>query len=325
MSKISVVIPLYNRARHIQRAISSVLVQTYRDFEIIVVDDGSTDGGGDIVRQITEPRLRLITQANAGVSAARNRGIQESSCELIAFLDADDEWMPNHLGALMALRNKYPEAGIYATAYRFCEGKKNWRPAFVHCVADPHGGLLEDYFQSALGPPPVWTSAVMIPKRVFIEVGHFPVGVKRGQDLNTWVRIALRYRVAWSPVEGAIYHLSSDNRACRVTPANLDPDAAFTIPIEEFLRSGVQPVTSRRHVEAYCAVQRFKYAILCCLNGKRSWALSHIARSGASPAFSKQRMFLQCIVWLPAWLIKTVMRVKTAMHIKLNLLRLRVP
>lgn len=323
MPKISVVIPLYNKARHIQRAVSSVLAQTYPDFELIVVDDGSTDGSGDVVRRVTDPRIRLITQANAGVSAARNRGVTEAKTDLVAFLDADDEWLPCFLDTAMKLQARYPEAGMYATAYRFCEGEKIWRPAFAHCVTDPHGGLLEDYFRAALGPPPVWTSAVMIPKHVFTEVGLFPVGVRRGQDLHTWVRIALRYRVAWSPIEGAIYHLSSDNRACRVIPANLDPDAIFTIPIEEFLRSDIQPVTSRRHVEEYCTAQRLKYAILCCLNGKRSWALSHIARTRASSAFGKQRMFLQCIVWLPAWLIKVIMHIKTAMHIKQNLLHLR--
>lgn len=320
--RVSVVVPLYNKARHIQRAISSVLAQTYQAFEIIVVDDGSTDGGGDIVRQITDLRLRLIPQTNAGVSAARNRGIQESSCELIAFLDADDEWMPNHLETLMALRSRYPESGMYATAYRFCEGKKTWRPAFTHCVTDSEGGLLEDYFRSAFGPPPVWTSAVMIPKSVFNETGCFPVGVRRGQDLWVWAQIALRYRVAWSPVEGAIYHLSSDNRACLVVPANLDPEAAFVAPIEEFLRSGVQPVTSRYYVEEYCVFHRLRYAILCYLRGERSWALSHISKTRASLMFRKQRMLLQCIIWLPSWLIKAVMRLTSAMHIKINFLHL---
>lgn len=321
--EVSVVIPLYNKARHIARAIDSVLAQVYRDFEIIVVDDGSTDGSSDIVRQITDPRLRLITQANAGVSAARNRGIQESSCELIAFLDADDEWMPNHLETLIALRSKYPEAGIYATAYRFCEGKKTWRPAFVHCVADPEGGLLEDYFQAALGPPPIWTSAAMIPKHVFTEAGLFPVGMRRGEDLHTWARIALRYRIAWSPVEGAIYHFSADNRACSLASVNLDPDAALTVPIEDFLRSSIQPVTPRSRIEEYCDIQRLRCAISCCLDGKRSWALTHIARTYGSSVCRKKKLFLQCIVWLPAWLLRGVMRIKTMMRIKPNLLHLR--
>ena len=318
MPRVSVVIPLYNKVRHIQRAINSALVQTYQDFELIVIDDGSTDGGGDVVRQVKDSRIRLITQPNAGVSAARNQGVAEAKTDLVAFLDADDEWMPNHLATVMELRNTYPEAGMYATAYRFCKDGKTWRPAFVHCVADPQGGFLEDYFQAAFGPPPIWTSAVMIPKHVLAEVGHFPVGMKRGEDMNTWARIALRYRVAWSPVEGAVYHFSVDNRACSLTPVNLEPEAAFTVPIEDFLRSGLQPLTLSRHIEEYCVAQRFRYAILCCLDGKRSWALAHIARTRGSSVFHKKKMLLQCIVWLPAWFLKGIMRIKSVMRIKPN-------
>ena len=89
---ISVVIPLYNKEKYIKRAIESVLNQTFQKFEIIVVNDGSTDKSAEIVQNIKDPRIRLINQKNAGVSAARNRGIQEAKYEYIAFLDADDFW-----------------------------------------------------------------------------------------------------------------------------------------------------------------------------------------------------------------------------------------
>jgi glycosyltransferase involved in cell wall biosynthesis len=116
--KVSVIIPLYNKAPFIRRALDSVLAQTFSDFEIVVVDDGSTDGGGDIVRACPDPRVRLITQANAGPGPARNRGIAASAGEFLAFLDADDEWLPGFLGKSVALLEKYgPEVASVSSGY----------------------------------------------------------------------------------------------------------------------------------------------------------------------------------------------------------------
>ena len=94
---ISVVIPLYNKAKTVACTLATVQAQTYSDYEIVVIDDGSTDGSADVVRSINDSRIRLFSQPNAGVSAARNRGIEESRGDFVAFLDADDEWKPDYL------------------------------------------------------------------------------------------------------------------------------------------------------------------------------------------------------------------------------------
>ena len=120
---ISVIIPLYNKARYIGRALDSVFAQTYHDYEIIVVDDGSTDNGGEIVRQYSDTRLRMICQANAGPGAARNRGIGESSAGFLAFLDADDEWMPEFLQKSLAMLRNNPDCGLTASAYLLGEDR----------------------------------------------------------------------------------------------------------------------------------------------------------------------------------------------------------
>ena len=97
MTNVSVIIPLHNKGKYIGRALNSVFAQTHEDFEVVVVDDGSSDHGPDIVRQYTDKRLRLIQQENAGPGAARNRGIREAKGQYVAFLDADDEWLPDFL------------------------------------------------------------------------------------------------------------------------------------------------------------------------------------------------------------------------------------
>ena len=110
---------MYNKKKYISRAVNSVLKQIYTNFELIVIDDGSTDNGANEVQKNKDNRIKIIHQNNQGVSAARNRGIDEAKGELVAFLDADDEWKHNFLVTIITLREKYPQAGAFATAYEF--------------------------------------------------------------------------------------------------------------------------------------------------------------------------------------------------------------
>jgi glycosyltransferase involved in cell wall biosynthesis len=197
---ISVVMPLYNKERELKRAIQSVLVQTIDDYELIVVNDGSTDKGPEIVAEMKDPRIRMIHQSNGGVSAARNRGIEEARSDLIAFLDADDEWLPNFLETITRLRSAFPICNVFATKYLYCyrEGKTRV-PALRGIPERPWEGVLTNYFAIASkSDPPLWTSAVAVTKRAISSVGGFPVGISSGEDLLTWARLALRYSIAYS-------------------------------------------------------------------------------------------------------------------------------
>lgn len=305
---VSVVIPLYNKSRYITRAINSVLAQTHKNFELIVVDDGSTDNGKEVVRQVADPRLRLITQDNAGASAARNRGIQEARAELVAFLDADDEWLPEFLEIVMGLHERHPEAGMFATAYRCCAGEKTWHPIYIDCPNSHNGGLLADYFSSSIYSTPVCSSAVMIPKQVLRVIGLFPVGISRGEDLNTWARIAFRYRVAWSPMVGAIYHLSANNRAC-----NFDwvgPDIGVASAIEDFLKSGEVSVSSREFIEEYLRHGRIGSAMACILTGKHFLALELLEKSRETKIFRMKWMFVSCMARIPLPILRFAISIK---------------
>lgn len=114
---ISVVIPLYNKRGLVSQTIATVLAQTYNGYEIVVVDDGSTDGSIDEVKAIADPRIRIVSRQNGGVAAARNTGIKHARGEFVAFLDADDRWSPQYLETQTALAQKYPSCDVFGTLY----------------------------------------------------------------------------------------------------------------------------------------------------------------------------------------------------------------
>ena len=210
---ISVVIPLYNKALYIERALRSIQRQTYEPFEIIVVDDGSSDDGGSIVRKFEMKGLRLISQRNLGVSAARNRGMYEANADLVAFLDADDEWLPCHLDTLARLIAAFPDKGLYSTMHFVKEGKDIIAPASP--FSDNAGFcVVENFFASlAVGLSLVNSSTAVVSRTRALEVGGFPAGVRRGEDIILWARLFLLAGMAHAPIRTAIYHRDALNRS----------------------------------------------------------------------------------------------------------------
>ena len=196
---ITVVIPLYNKESSIARALDSVLAQTYQDFEVVVVDDGSTDDGAAVVEQYTDSRIRLICQANAGVSAARNRGIEEANGEYVAFLDADDEWLPEFLEEIVALQQEFLDCRAFATNYIInSRGVKS--PTILRKIPiQGEHGVLSNYFEVAsCSHPPVCSICVCIERELLQHIGGFPLGITSGEDLLTWARIAVHTHWAYS-------------------------------------------------------------------------------------------------------------------------------
>ena len=226
--KFSVIIPLYNKAPYIRKALESVLAQTYTDYELIIVDDGSTDGSFTIAKQFIDERLKikgtedevkgyrlkvkgkknsgaetngyklspinykLIRQANSGVSAARNAGVAQAHAVYIAFLDADDWWEPTYLDRMAQLIEDYPDAGLYACNYIY------YKPGKMHVALNVPTGYInypKAYYES--GVMPITSITAIIPRNVYDEMGGFPLGIKLGEDFLLWSKIALRYPVAF--------------------------------------------------------------------------------------------------------------------------------
>lgn len=214
---ISIVIPLYNKGKLVERALASVAAQGFRDYEVVVVDDGSTDGSGDIVRRFASERgmagVRVIAQPNAGVAAARNRGIAEARGAYVAFLDADDEWKPGHMVALHDLAARYPQCDVFATNYENLMADGRTVPNMLrHLPFDGATGVIDNYFvMAAESNPPLWTSAVMARKEALQAVGGFLPGIKSGEDLLTWARLAVNGGIAYCRKPSAVYHRGHSN------------------------------------------------------------------------------------------------------------------
>ena len=185
---VSVIIPTYNRGWIIREAIESVLAQTFTDFELIVVDDGSTDDTSEILDEFGDA-IKVLRQSNRGVSAARNRGLEASTGRWIAFLDSDDLWLPQKLSRQVDFFNAHPDALICQTEEQWIRNSRRVNPKLRHRKFS--GMIFERSLELCLVSP----SAVMIRKRLFSEVGLFDESLPACEDYDLWLRVSARFPV----------------------------------------------------------------------------------------------------------------------------------
>jgi len=299
--KFSVIIPLYNKGPYIARAIESILKQTIQDFEIIIIEGGSGDNGPMIVKEFNDPRIHFFEQSGKGVSNARNEAVNFSKNDFIAFLDADDEWMPTHLETILRLIEKYPEAGMLTTAWKIypADGKLRW--ANFQSIPDaPWEGLLPDYFRSgSIGDSPVLTSVVVIPRGIFHEMGGFPEGYWYGEDVDLFGKIALKYPVAFSWEFGAIYHVDASNRACNIEiPRNYEEPFVKTARVA-LMNSDVRPDLVES-VNEYIAKKEI-YRAYCNLHDGNLKTAQVILKQCTTKLRNNEKMKLLILVKFPVY------------------------
>lgn len=213
--KFSVIIPLYNKGPYIEKALRSVFAQSFTDYEIIVVDDGSKDDSASIAESVlaeSAAPYQLIRQENAGVSMARNNGVARSRGDYLCFLDADDWWDPAFLEEMSKLIEEFPDAGIYGTSYTIVnETKHKTRVAPIGVEPGFEKGYINycQVYAKTLAMP-LTSITVAVPRMVFDKMGGFPQGIKLGEDFLLWVKIALKYQVAFLNKPLAYYNQDSN-------------------------------------------------------------------------------------------------------------------
>jgi glycosyltransferase involved in cell wall biosynthesis len=215
-SQISVVIPLYNKAAEIEQALRSVVEQSLSVGEIIVVNDGSTDSSKEVVERFIaahpDAGIRLINQKNSGVSAARNRAIEEAKGSYIALLDADDWWLPNYIAEVCRMMEYYPDADAYSTAFDIVTNKRHTRAAVP--TTEGYISPAEEALKSRY---PIIPSTATLRREMVLKCGGFPEGMRIGEDQWLWVRMMQQGAIfAFSPMALVRYSLSASNRSAAI-------------------------------------------------------------------------------------------------------------
>ena len=309
--RLSVVIPLYNKQGQIARTLDSVLAQTVRDIEVVVVDDGSTDGGPAVAAACGDPRVRLHRQANAGVSAARNQGVALARCPLVAFVDADDAWYPDHLERLWRLRLAYPAAVAWAANYEIVEAGGRRAPGVRPETGPPLLLTPENFYRIALRGSPVCSSAVMVDKGALLAAGGFPVGVRLGEDLDTWIRLLFRGPIAFDPRPGACYHADGDDRALvrHAPPARY----VFFDTGEAWRRAHPEAVQAGADMEEFHNFFRISHAHHQIKWGDKA-AGRAVLQACRTEAFAAERRRLLRMSRLPQWAYQGLARLRRALR-----------
>jgi glycosyltransferase involved in cell wall biosynthesis len=293
--RISVIIPLYNKRDYIIRCLESIRAQTVSDFEAVVIDDGSTDGGADVAETMRDPRIRVIRQPNAGPGAARNRGLQETSGDLVAFLDADDEWRPGFLEAMLRLASVYPNSGFFATGYRRTFGLDYDREITL-ASADGSSIEISNYLEWATEGDFLSSSSIAVRRGVLSQVGYFQENEPLGEDVDLWVRIGIRYRLAFEPAILAIYHSESTGGSferCRSRP----PYPPVVRTLRRLLREGRLPASAQGTAESYIDLRLLQYAFRLLHLGDREGLLELLRReTWKTPRFAREARVLQMAV-----------------------------
>lgn len=252
MPLFSVIIPLYNKANYIKKTLKSVLNQSFGDYEIIIIDDGSTDVSLEIIQQFSDSRIHVYKQENKGAAAARNFGLKNSTGMLIAFLDADDYWFPNHLEVLKNLYYDFQNCGMYCSLYKIKTTHKHFQEISFRGIQTGFRGIVTNYFYSNKPFRISWTSSLALKKEVLEKFSGFNENITNGEDVELWTKIGIKYPVALSNKTTAIYNF---NTTSSLTKQNIN--SMKLMNFKQFKKEE----TNNIYLKEFLDLHRFFYAI----------------------------------------------------------------
>lgn len=294
MSFFSIVIPVYNKEKFVAKTLKSVLAQTFTDFEILIINDGSTDESETIIFDFKDPRIRYFSKQNEGVSVARNFGIEKAVSEYICFLDADDYWYPNFLEIMNQYIQKFPDEKIFASAIEIETNKKTF-PAHYSFVKNGDFEIV-NFFDASKKEAVIWTSSVCIHREVFDKAGIFDTQLKVSEDTDLWIRIGLHYKIVfiWTILARYVFDEKSISRSM---------DYIFE---EAFFKKYAAEEKRNRSLKKYMDLNRFSTAIKYTLNGDATNSQKIYSQIDLKNLSWKKSILLQ----FPPILLKILLKIK---------------
>jgi len=310
--KISVIIPAYNAAKWIRRAIDSALGQRLSPIEIIVVDDGSSDDTSEVCMRYGE-QIRLIQQENAGAAAARNRGVAEARGDWIAFLDADDEWLPHRLEAQWMLLQKHPDILWAAGAYAVYRGGKC---RFVRNLPKDipwQDGSVDAYALLGAGSGIIWTGTVLLRREVWNDIGGMDTNLRESEDRDMWLNVASRCRdLVYVTEPVARYHVLAATNLTSTTIARRDL-SSVKLARKHMATLSSLPPDAQTAVRAHLRDSLIGLASAAIQQGVPDMARTVIAEIeelglGPIPVSLQRSLRIPAWIWIAQWQMRTKLR-----------------
>lgn len=295
MAFFTVIIPLFNKENFIESTLKSVLNQSFIDFEVLIINDGSTDKSKEKVLKFKDTRIHYFYKENGGVSAARNFGIEKAQSDYITFIDADDYWYPDFLQEMFENSNRFPELKVFSAAIEI-ETFKKVIPSSYSIVKTGDCEIV-NYFEASFQETVICTSCAVFHKSVFEKTGHFDINLKSGEDTDMWIRIGLNYPIlfSWRIMARYVYDAKS-----------LTKNHQTTINSFDFSKYTLLEKTNPS-LKKFLDLNRFSLAIKSKIIGENEHFLVFYKGIDLENMSLKKRILLK----LPVYILKPLIDLKT--------------
>ncbi|MCB0398161.1 MAG: glycosyltransferase family 2 protein [Winogradskyella sp.] len=291
----SVIISVYNKEKYIKPTIESVINQIYRNFELIVVNDGSTDNSLDVINSIKDHRIKVISTLNQGASQSRNTGMQAASNPFIALLDGDDLWEHNYLETIKAAIQDFPEASVFATAIAH-KYENKIVPAIYNFKQDKPVEI-KNFFESSLDHTVLTSSSIVFKKNILEKVGYFDTTLESGEDTDLWIRIGIHYKIVFINKVLAYYNYVSDSIS----------NTVFSVKNKPKYNKYFEEEQHDKHLKIYVDRNRFSLAILSKLERDKESFSYYKSNINSNNLRLSQNIILNS----PRWFIRLLLRLKS--------------
>ena len=295
MAFLSIIISVYNKERYIKNTINSVLNQSFKDFEIIIVNDGSTDNSESIINSFEDKRIRLISTENQGASKARNTGIKQATTNYIALLDGDDTWETEYLQHMYDAICKFPDIKIFTAG--LAQKYDNKIVPVIYSFEQKELYGTHNYFEASKKYSLITSSSVVFNKSILDTTGIFDSSIVSGQDTDLWIRFGLHYDIVF--INKLLVYYNFDATSLSNNTFELSKKSKFDKYIdEEEKNSGLKHFLDRN---------RYSMAILSKLQNDKTNYDYYTSHLNVSNLNSRQKFLLKC----PKWLLQLLIKVKS--------------